>query len=75
MGAFWERQRPKGADKAAHSLLYWLIIHTHQICTNINIPMYKCTRDSQITPISLLQHPNLRPGGSTFGGRFAGGWR
>lgn len=61
-GHFWKGRERKGENKATHSLVYWLITHTPDMYTNINIPMYKCTQDSQITSSSLSSStPSLRP--------------
>lgn len=58
-GCSWKGREANGENKAARSLVYWLITHTASMYTNINIPMYTFTWDSQVTP-RPLPHPRLR---------------
>lgn len=76
MGGHLGRGRERKGETRPHTRSGLLAHHTRtpNMYTNINTPMYKFTRDSQVTPGSLIQHPNLCPGGSASGGRCAGGW-
>lgn len=67
--AFGEGQSCK-RRKQGHTQSALLAHHTHtpNMYTNINIPMYKFTWDSQIAPLSFSQHPQPVPyPGSTLG--------
>lgn len=66
-GAFSERQGDERGDEGhTHSLVYWHISHTPNMYTNINIPMYTFTWDSQVTP-QRLPHPGSVLGGGSQG--------